>query len=321
MSLNRNGFQTFVNRQPPVGIVGGFASQNVRVSALTGEGAFRSGNGNNYLGSANLARVGNFAWAAGLYAGAQKPAGASVIGFIANEEQANIPFNPSLANVNAVALDVNAGFPVTLFTRGDFWAIPQAPVNGLVSPGDTVYVRQYDGAPTNDGTAFSATGVQTAASTTLTVSAVTKGALVPGMVITGSGVAANTTVVAQLTGTPGGAGTYQMSNSTGFASTTISVAADDSGFKWQSSIAADASFTGEIAAGTGVLSASSVTGTIAVGQYVNGTGVPANLFITAQLSGTPGGAGTYQTNTIGPAVASTAMTSSEAKLAKISRTY
>jgi hypothetical protein len=321
MSLNRNGFPSFVNKQPPVGILGGFASQNVRVTALAGEGAFRSGNGLNYLGNPNLASVGKFAYAAGAFAGAQKPAGASVVGFIANEDQANIPFNPSLANVNAVALDVNAGFPVTLFTRGDFWTIPQAPVSGIVSPGDTVYIRQYDGAPTNDGTSFSATGVQTAASSTLTVSAVTKGSLTPGMTITGSGVAANTVVVAQLTGTPGGAGTYTVSNTTGFSSTTISVAADDSGFKWQSSIAADSSFTGAIAAGTGVLTASAVTGTIAVGQYLNGTGVPANLFITAQLSGTAGGAGTYQTNTVGPAVSSVAMTSSEGKLAKISRTY
>ena len=330
MSLNRNGFQTRVNKQPPPAVIGDFASMNPRATALAGAGAFRSGNGLNYLGAQNLASVGSFAYGAGLYAGGQKPAGASVRGFVANELQTIIPFPNSSdpAYPNPVRLALENGFPVTLFTHGDFWTLPVGAVNGIVSPGDEVYARQYDGAPTNDPTAFSATGVQTASTTTLTVSAVTKGALVPGMVIAGTGVDAGLTIVTQLTGTPGGAGTYTVSTNTGFASTTITAAADDTGYKWQSATVADASFTGVIAAGTGVLTVSGITGTIDVptnggvdGPYVNGTGVPANLFITAQLSGTPGGNGTYQTNYIGPAVSSTTMTTSEGKLAKISRTY
>lgn len=69
-----------------------------------------------------------------------------------------------------------------------------------------------------------------------------------------------------------------------------------------------ASFTGVIAVTTGILTASSVTGTIAPGQNLTGTGVPAGTTITSQLSGTTGGAGTYQTS-ITTAVASTAMKS------------
>lgn len=76
------------------------------------------------------------------------------------------------------------------------------------------------------GGIFSGTAVQTAASTTMTVSAVASGALHVGDEIVGTGVAAGTTVVAQLTGPAGGAGTYQMSNSTGFASTGITVASN-----------------------------------------------------------------------------------------------
>lgn len=320
MSLTRNGFQTFVNRNPPPNVIGGFASMNPRASALAGEGAFRSGLGTNYLSAQNLAVIGNFAWGQSFYAGAQKPAGASVIGFVANELQTNIPFLAPGAGVNPTRLSIEVGFDVTLFTHGDFWTLPVAPVAGIVSPGDTVYARQYDGAPTNDPVAFSGTASQ--ATTVLTVSAVASGALVPGMVVDSSG--ADATVIAQLTGTPGGVGTYTVSTSATVGSGAVTAAAVDTGYKWQSQTVADA-VTGadaSIAAGTGVLTVGSmVSGVIEVGQNVSGTGVPANLFITAQLSGTAGGAGTYQTNTIGPAVATFTATMSQGKLAKISRTY
>jgi len=66
-----------------------------------------------------------------------------------------------------------------------------------------------------------------------------------------------------------------------------------------------ASFTGVIA-GT-VLTASSVTGTIAAGQMLNGTSIVSGTAITEQLSGTTGGAGTYNLN-ISQSVSSEAMT-------------
>jgi hypothetical protein len=66
------------------------------------------------------------------------------------------------------------------------------------------------------------------------------------------------------------------------------------------------SFTGSIA-GT-VLTASSVTGTISVGEGLSGTGILPTTFVTGQLSGTPGGAGTYSVN-ISQTVGSTAITS------------
>jgi hypothetical protein len=59
------------------------------------------------------------------------------------------------------------------------------------------------------------------ATTTLTVSAVSAGALFPSMQITGTGVTAGTRIVAQLTGTTGGAGTYTVSVSQTVSSTSM----------------------------------------------------------------------------------------------------
>lgn len=55
-----------------------------------------------------------------------------------------------------------------------------------------------------------------------------------------------------------------------------------------------ASFTGT---GTGTtLAASAITGYIKPNDQLSGTGVPAGTYIVAQLTGSPGGAGNYQTS-------------------------
>jgi Protein of unknown function (DUF3383) len=120
----------------------------------------------------------------------------------------------------------------------------------------------------------------------LTVSAVGSGVLVIGGVLSGSGVAAGTAILNQVTGTPGGVGTYTVSiGNQSVSSTTIT---ED----W------------------GQLTASSLTGAIWPGQTVLGSGVAADSIVTAQLTGSPGGAGTY----VAPyqAVSSEAMTSGAA---------
>lgn len=73
-----------------------------------------------------------------------------------------------------------------------------------------------------------------------------------------------------------------------------------------SNLTALASYTGSIS--TTTLTASSVTGTISVGNYVAGTGVNSATTIVSQLTGTPGGAGTYQVS-VSQTVGSVAMTS------------
>lgn len=57
--------------------------------------------------------------------------------------------------------------------------------------------------------------------TTMTVTAVASGLLLPGMVLTGTGVSAGTIIVSQSTGTTGSTGTYVVSISQTVASTTV----------------------------------------------------------------------------------------------------
>jgi len=75
-----------------------------------------------------------------------------------------------------------------------------------------------------------------------------------------------------------------------------------------SSPASIASFTGIIGPASTILTASAVTGTIAAGQTVQGSGVAANTLILSQLSGTIGGAGTYQLSGANQTVNSESMT-------------
>jgi microcystin-dependent protein len=65
--------------------------------------------------------------------------------------------------------------------------------------------------------------------TTLTVSTTPTGLIQIGNVLSGSGVTANTKIVAQLTGTTGGAGTYTVDTSQTVASTTITASVPDAG--------------------------------------------------------------------------------------------
>lgn len=114
--------------------------------------------------------------------------------------------------------------------------------------------------------------------TTMTVDAIASGALAPGQsVVDASGRIADGTVIeSQSSGSAGSTGTYVVS-----ISQTVS----------------GASFTGT---GSGTtMTAASVTETIAVGDHIKGTGVPANTVILSQISGTPGGAGDYEcSNTV-----------------------
>lgn len=78
-----------------------------------------------------------------------------------------------------------------------------------------------------------------------------------------------------------------------------SAANPDTGYVAASAAAADAvtANTTTIAVTTGIMTvATMVSGTIVAGQKVTGTGVPVETYIERQIGGTPGGAGTYQTN-------------------------
>lgn len=147
---------------------------------------------------------------------------------------------------------------------------------------------QLTGTPGSNGTytfvhADVAAEAGAAASTVLNVTAVTRGALEIGSIVTGGGLAANSTVTAILAGT-GGVGRYTLSG------------------------AAQSSASGSKGAITDVLDVTAVSsGVLAPGDVIAGAGVTAGTQIVAQLTGTPGGIGTY-TVSISQSVASVAMT-------------
>jgi hypothetical protein len=114
--------------------------------------------------------------------------------------------------------------------------------------------------------------------TTLTVTAVQSGTIAVGQAIFGQGMAQNTVITALGTGS-GGVGTYTVSDSQTVASTVIN------------STASPAIVTGSISGTT--LTVSAVTsGTLKIGQTIEGSGVTDGTIITAFGSGS-GGAGTY----------------------------
>jgi hypothetical protein len=114
--------------------------------------------------------------------------------------------------------------------------------------------------------------------TTLTVTSVLSGTIAVGQAIFGQGMAQNTVITALGTGT-GGVGTYTVSDSQTVASTTIN------------SNSAPAIVTGAISGTT--LTVSAVTsGTLKIGQTIEGSGVTDGTIITAFGTGS-GGIGTY----------------------------
>lgn len=114
--------------------------------------------------------------------------------------------------------------------------------------------------------------------TTLTVTSVQSGTIAVGQAIFGQGIAQNSVITALGTGS-GGVGTYTVSDSQTVASTAIN------------SVASPAIVTGSISGTT--LTVSAVTsGTLKIGQTIEGSGVTDGTIITAFGSGS-GGAGTY----------------------------
>jgi hypothetical protein len=114
--------------------------------------------------------------------------------------------------------------------------------------------------------------------TTLTVTSVLSGTIAVGQAIFGNNILQNTVITALGTGT-GGVGTYTVSNSQTTASTSIN------------SVASPAIVTGAISGTT--LTVSAVTsGTLRIGQTIEGTGVADGTIIKAFGTGS-GGVGTY----------------------------
>lgn len=281
------GFQTSVNAVPAPGIAGDFADTNPRHSVMGGPGGL-------VCGSAGVA-CGRFAWLdTATYSVVNNFGAGAPQGFVHNAHQALIT-----AYLGEASLVVPGGFMMgDLFDAGGFWIANNT--GAAVTPGLKVYANNLTGAassfaatgtPSTAGTSTASTiaagtssvtasvAVPVASATTgpgtvpatMTVTAVGSGTLYPGTVLSGTGVATGTTIVAQLTGTTGGIGTYSVSIAQTVASTTVS------------------GTYGLLTIGGTVVSGYGVGQTIEQAGAVLGT-------ITALGTGT-GGAGTYITQT------------------------
>lgn len=273
-------FQQQVNLTPAPAVAGDFASANPRASVLAGPGGLVAGVGG--------VTVGKFAWVDddGSTVLNRGTATRAPNGFVHREQQALI--TTYLAESGNV---IPEGLPVTLHNEGDFWALLTgsnaatigAAIYADYSTGDVSAVAATGGASATGsiGATFTATGT----GTSLAVTSVT-GYISIGDNIAGTGVTSGTTIVAQVSGTTGGAGTYTTSAATTSSAATVTAFGD-------------------------VLNVTAVaSGVLEVGNPVSGTGVPAGAVIASQVAGTAGGVGRYTLDVRATAyAASTAITS------------
>ncbi len=282
-----SNFQIQVNTQPAPAIAGDFASANPRFSMLAGPGGL-------VAGSAGVT-IGRFAWATAAPADADgAPSvvnnfGAGPIsGFVHREQQGLIT-----VYLQEQSVVIPGGFEMALMTGGDFWVKNEGTTQAL--PGMFAYAALGNGAASfaASGTAVansSVTGSIAAVSATfngyasgnvLTVTGTTNGvAIAPGGFVSGTAsngsLSAGQTIVSQLSGTPGGIGTYALSIPEQTVATSGSVT----------------NFTETY----GLLTVSAVaSGTVTIGGTLTGTGVAASTTVTGLGTGT-GNTGTYYVN-------------------------
>lgn len=208
---------------------------------------------------------------------------------------------PSAASVTAsIGGQVTASAGATFTGTGSGTNLTTSSVTGVIHvgaaiagtgvPAGTYIVSQTSGPAggagvyvTNNVTT-SAAAALTATSNTLDVTAVVGGTLQPGAAISGTGVTAGSTVLAQISGAPGGIGLYTLSVPQQFASATVTALST-------------------------VLNVTAViSGAIVIGSLLTGTGVTAGTIVTAQITGS-GGIGTYRVS-VGSTTISETITSS-----------
>jgi hypothetical protein len=288
-----SNFQKQVGVQPAPGIEGDFCSTNPRFTVLAGAGAL-------VAGPAGIL-VGRFAWTTGTLDPDGTPSLANnygdgpVTGFVHREQQGLIQ-----VYLQETGLMVPAGFPITLFSGGDFWVKNRGLTQAL--PGQKAYATFTDGSasfaatasPTAGGVATGDIAAETNAFTgsiagnTLTVTAIGSGLIPPGSTVAGAGVASGSAVVQQLL--PLLAGEAAL----GIGRYELNIG--------EQTVASEA-MTGTYGLFT---AASGLTGAFAVGDSLTGSGISTTTQITAFGTGT-GGLGTYYVNN-NTVVTSTAIT-------------
>jgi len=281
-----SGFQRQVNIYPAPAVEGDFASANPRASVLAGENGLVAGVGG--------VTVGKFAWVAddGITVQSYGTAPNAPDGFVHREQQGLISTYLAESSMN-----VPVGFPVTLHNQGDFFA--KVTGSTAATRGAAVYATYADGSITigsaaaggsftgsmgstntaSLGATFTASADTDA--TRLVVTSVT-GLISVGDYVSGTGITAGTTVTGQVSGTTGGAGTYQLS-------------------------AANTASSATVTAFGKVVKVTSTTGLISIGETISGgAGFPVGATIVSQASGTTGGAGNYVLSAAGSAYTASA---------------
>jgi hypothetical protein len=272
------GFQTAVNVQPAPAVAGDFCDHNPRWSVDAGPGGL-------VAGTAGLS-VAQFAWLSysasdgdGAPAIANNFGSGPVAGFVHREQQALM-----LSYLADAGMVVPSGFPVTLMGGGGFWIKNSGTTQAL--PGMKVYAAFSTGLANFALTASPSTATGTASSIAastnsftgtivgniVTATASVTGTIQPGTTLSGTNVATGTQIIAQISGTPGGLGTYSVNiPEQNVASTAIS------------------GTYGTLTIG------GTVTGVYGLGDTLSGSSVVAGTSITGLITGT-GGAGTYAVN-------------------------
>lgn len=283
MSLSPGSFQTSTSQLQAPAVAGDPASTNPRSSVLAGQNGSNAG----LRAGPNGLTIGLFAWldVTRMFASnsAQPGGSAAPNGFVMRTQRALIT-----AYLTEAGMTIPAGFDVgDVMDGGDFWVVNAGTTEAV--PGNKAYANLVTGAATFAATASPATGgsatgtidPETLSVTAsidddvMNVTAVGSGSVVPGAILSGTGVATGTMVTAQLTGTAGGVGTYRLS----IPEQTV----------------ASETITGTYGLFTAV---SSLTGSFAVGDVLSGSGgggVTSGTTITGLGTGT-GGLGTYYVN-------------------------
>jgi hypothetical protein len=213
-----HGIQSQVGVTPAPAVEGDFASGNPRANVISGPGAFVAG--------PSGVTIGRFAWASYLYTDPDNaPAvlnsygGGPVTGFVARHQQGLIT-----TYLQAAGMLIPSGFGVVAYSAGEFWVRNAgATANGLYQK---AYANCADGSVTFAATGSPASGNLTTSSiaaataiagtasisgNVLSVATLTGGSIQPGAILTGpAGVATGSQIVAQLSGTPNGVGTYSL---------------------------------------------------------------------------------------------------------------
>jgi len=199
-------FQTFVNNALPIAVEGDFADANPR-NALSGQSA----------PAPRQVSVSRFAWlneATGVMYGSYEGEASMKMLFVRNDRQSAL-----VDFIASNTLKYPVGLTATGFTDAAIYAKVSAAA-ATATVGQKVFANYVDGsfyfAATGTSTQTASVTGSIATTGVLTVTAVASGSLNVGDVLTAGGA-----ILSQLSGTPGGVGTYQTTNTTLVASVAI----------------------------------------------------------------------------------------------------